>query len=280
MRPTAATILLLLPVAAAQTPDPSPRFEVASIKPSPPPGTGPKRTGSRGGPGTDDPSLFTCERCGLSSLLLRAFDLKDYQLSAADWMKTTRFNISATVPEGATKEQFRLMLRNLLSDRFQLKFHVERKEMQAYDLVIAKNGPRLKESVGPADPDESVPRQPGGPKIDADGFPILPPGRVPMAIIMQGGHAVARHVEETLEQFAATLSEQVRRPVTDATGLKAKYDFTLNYIIVSLDTPASEESGPSIFRAVQEQLGLKLESKKSMVDILIVDHIEKLPTEN
>jgi uncharacterized protein (TIGR03435 family) len=238
------------------------------------------RVGSRGGPGTEDPSLFTCDNCGLYGLIFQAFDIQNYQLSAPDWMQSARFNVSAKIPEGTTKEQFRLMLRNLLVDRFSLKFHFEKKETQAYDLVVAKNGPKLKESEGAPDPDESVKRQPGGSKIDADGFPVLPPGRVPMTIVLGGGHVTVRHVEETMERLAGTLSGQVHHPVTDATGLKGKYDFDLNYITDSAAPSTIEDAGPNIFRALQEQLGLKLEAKKTMVDILVVDHIEKSPTEN
>jgi uncharacterized protein (TIGR03435 family) len=278
MHRIAGTILLFLNSGAAQTA--SPQFEVASIKPAPPPGTGRMRIGSRGGPGTEDPSLFTCENCGLNGLIFQAFGIKDYQLSAADWMQSARFNVSAKIPEGTTKDQFHMMMRNLLIDRFKLKFHYEKKQMQAYDLVVAKNGPKLKESEGSPDPDESLKREPGGPKIDAEGFPILPHGRVPMAIMLGSGHVATRHVEETMERLAATLSAQVHHPVSDVTGLSGKYDFTLNYIADSAAPSTTDDTGPNIFTALQEQLGLKLESKKNIVDVLVIDHIEKTPTEN
>jgi uncharacterized protein (TIGR03435 family) len=281
----ATAFLIILASAAAQTPDASPRFEVASIKPSPPPEGGRMRFRSDGGPGTDDPGLFTCERCSVSSLLLKAFDIQTFQLSGPDWlqspmMQATQFNISAKIPEGSTKEQFHLMMRNLLIDRFQLKFHYDKKEMQAYDLVVAKNGSKMKESPGPPDPDERPGRIVGERKMDADGFVILPPGRVPMMMTMAGGRAVMREAEVTMTEFATRLEDEVGRPIADATGLKGKYDFTLRWIEGRAGPVATDENAPNIFRALQEQLGLKLESKKSMASVLVVDHIEKNPTEN
>ena len=105
-------------------------FEVASIKPAPPPGSGPMRVGSSGGPGTRDPGRFNCENCSLSNLVTQAYDIRSYQLSAPSWLATERFIILATVPEGATKEQFHVMLQNMLKERFGLTFHREQKEMQ------------------------------------------------------------------------------------------------------------------------------------------------------
>jgi uncharacterized protein (TIGR03435 family) len=188
--------------------------------------------------------------------------------------------VTAKVPEGTSKEQFRVMMQNLLAERFKLMYHREKKEMQAYELVVAKGGPKLKESPGPLDPDER-PRPLTERKLDAEGFPVLPPGRVPMMMMMSGGRATARHSEETMERFAVALTNEVHKPVTDATGLKGKYDFTLSWVAEGAGPPASaDEAGPNIFRALQEQLGLRLEAKKGMVDVLVVDHLEKTPTDN
>jgi uncharacterized protein (TIGR03435 family) len=276
VRKIAIIVIAALGGAAAQ-PAASPQFEVASIKPSPPaPGTGRVRVGSHGGPGTNDPGLFTCERCSVFGLIRQAFGIPDYRISGPDWLQATRFNVSAKVPEGATKQQFRMMMRNLLADRFKLKFHYEKKEMQAFDLIVAKNGPKMKESAGPLDPDERPGRLDGGRKMDEEGFVDLPPGRVPMMMLYEG-HATERHAEETMEQLATNLGSQLGRPVTDATGLKGRYDFTLKWIE---ESAGPSTTGPDIFRALQEQLGLKLESKKGVADMLVVDHIEKAPTEN
>jgi uncharacterized protein (TIGR03435 family) len=267
-----ASIAIMMLSAVAQTPE----FEVASIKPSPA-SSGPIRVGSRGGPGTNDPGLFICENCGAAMLLRRAFDLQDYQLSDQVWMQSTRFNVAARIPEGATREQFLLMLRNLLTERLKLKFHYEKKETQAYELVVMKNGPKMKESSAVPDREDTPARPPTEFKRDADGFPILPLGRELALVTTADGRAAMSESETTMEQLARILTAQVNQPVTDATGLHGKYDFTLHWVG---EGAALVDAGPNIFRALQEQLGLKLESKKGMVDVLIVDHLEKTPTEN
>jgi uncharacterized protein (TIGR03435 family) len=266
--------------------------------------------GSSGGPGSRDPGLFKCTNCSLSMLVSMAYDLKRYQLTAPGWMETERFDITAKIPEGATKEQFRLMQQNLLTERFKLAVHHEKKELPMYELVVAKNGPKFKESEEEAAPPDGgpPPGPPGPPTIGKDGFPVFPAGGRG-GMIMMNGKARMQARKESMEQFTNMLSNQVNRPVTDATGLKGKYDFTLDFTadMVMMRGPggagipppppgggttggggagapvsigSEADSGPTIFSAIQSQLGLKLESKKGTVDILVVDHIEKVPTEN
>jgi uncharacterized protein (TIGR03435 family) len=271
MRILAGAFFALL--AAAQ----SPQFEVASIKVSQPPADGGMRAWSQGGPGTDDAGLFTCENLPVSRLIIRAFNIKDYQFPGRTGMRSMRFTVSAKIPAGVTEKQFNQMMQNLLVERLKLKVHYEKKEMPGYDLVIAKNGPKLKNSSGPLNPAEKRPPESEA-KPDAQGFPILPPGRGPMEMAI-GWHMTARYAEETMADLAASVAQDLSSPVKDATGLKGKYDFTLRWV----DQPPginTDEGGPNMIRALQEQLGLKLESKKAMVDILIVDHIEKTPTAN
>jgi uncharacterized protein (TIGR03435 family) len=280
MREITCIVMVLLARAAAQTPDTTLQFEVASIKLAIPDPRG-MRVSSRGGPGTDDPGLFTCENCELSGLVMRAYLIQNYQFSGPDWMGSTRFIISAKIPDGTTKEQFQLMLQNLLAERFKLTFHREKKETQTYDLVIAKNGPKMKESVQtpPSSDDPPAPNLSGQPKKDESGFPILPPGRQAMMMGIQGGYATQRFTEESMAQFAGMLASRVLHPVTDATGLKGKYDFTLRWIMDG-GGPSTDDPGPSLVQAISEQLGLKLESKKGMIETLVVDHAEKTPIEN
>jgi uncharacterized protein (TIGR03435 family) len=190
-------------------------------------------------------------------------------------MDTERFDIRAKVPEGATKEQFRTMLQNLLGERFKLTVHYENKQMTVYDLVTGKSGPRFKES---ADAPAKTPATPapadGGPKLDADGFPILPPG---VSQIVVKGRARRQTTNETMDKFVTFLSNQVGRPVADATGLKGKYDIALAWSVGAPST--GDEPGLSIFTAVQD-LGLKLVPKTATVEMLVVDHAEKLPAAN
>jgi uncharacterized protein (TIGR03435 family) len=277
VRKIAIIVIAALGSAAAQTPDASLQFEVASIKASPPPDPRGFRMSFRGGPGTDDPGLLTCENWGLSDLITLAYEIQNYQLSGPEWMGTTRFMVSAKIPPGTTREQFHVMLQNLLAERFKLTLHREKKELPAYTLVVAKNGPKFKESVpspAPEDPDLLAAKT-GPPKRGEDGYPILPAGRE-STMAMMNGYASQRFSDATLEYLATHLGFQLHAPVIDATGLKAKYDFTLHWVSDRMP----DDAGPNLLRAVQEQLGLRLESKKTLIDVLVVDHLEKAPTEN
>ena len=289
-------------------------FEVASVKLAPPPDGGRIRVGCSGGPGSTDPGLYSCFNADISQLVSQAYGLKTYQLSSyASGIfvrgDADRFNITAKVPPGATKDQLKLMLQSLLAERFKLKFHYDKKEMQVYDLVVAKGGPKMKESapqppaatVGAAfEPPPPPPPPPGGGRrmtVGADGFPDLPPARRGgSSMAMMNGRARWSASDVTVDQLVATLSSQVGRPITDSTGLKGKYDFTLTWVADNLGgrggpgisaaadggAPAAAEieGGPTIFAAVQEQLGLRLEQKKGTVDMFVIDHVEKAPTEN
>jgi uncharacterized protein (TIGR03435 family) len=269
-------ILATLAIAAALK---AQTFEVASIKPSPPDAI---NRGMSGGPGTKDPGLFTCVNVDLASLVINAYDIRWVQFSGPAWMRSARFNITAKIPEGATKAQFRLMQQNLLVERFKLTLHHEQKEVATYSLVVARNGFKLKESTAdppPVDPSEYKPPS-GPPKKDKDGFPVIPPDDPrPMMSAIDGPRWVQRFTRRTMEQLARYVETLVDRPVEDATGLKGKYDFTLKWIN-NRGRPPSDDTGPNIFEALEAQLGLKLESKKAAIDILVVDHIEKTPTEN
>jgi len=275
-----AIVVMMSAFAGAQ--DTAFQFEVASIKAAPPPDPRGFRMGFHGGPGSEDPGLFTCENWPLSGLITLAYDIQDYQLSGPDWMGPTRFMVSAKVPAGATWEQFRVMLQNLLAERFKLTLHHEKKEMQAYELAVAKGGSKLKESAPPPPEDPDAPKPPPADlsKKDENGFPVLPPGRQSAMVAIASGYAAQRFAQVSMDTFAKDLAGQLRRPVIDGTELKGTYDFTLRWIREGSGPSASEETGPNIFRALQEQLGLKLESKKRMVDVLVVDHVEKTPTEN
>jgi uncharacterized protein (TIGR03435 family) len=236
----------------------------------------------RGGPGSSDPGRITYTNISLMSVLTRAYDVKAYQISGPDWLDMERYDIAAKVPAGATKEQFNLMLQNLLAERFNLALHHESKEVQGYELVPGKRGPKLRESteVESSDPGPRMP-----PKMDANGFPQLDrPGMVMMMTMGPKG-SIARLTAKAVPVFALiqNLTGQLKRPVMDKTGLTGKYDFTLEFAPeglspVQLDAP--DESGPNLLTAVQEQLGLKLEPKKTLLDMLIIDRADKTPTEN
>jgi len=297
-RSAVVTILTILASHGAhgQSADTHPAFEVASVKPVAP-DSGSWSGGMRGGPGTNDPTRFSAENMSLSSLVMRAYGINRFQFSGPSWMDTERFNVAAKVREGATKEQFRLMLQSLLAERFRLTLHHEQKEMPIYELVAGKNGPKLKESVqAPARKDggpEPAPPLSSGPPEDTlgkDGYPVLPAvlSAGTLRVSSMSGRTRLQATQVSMEQLAGGLS--MDRPVKDATGLKGKYDFSLTWVRsnmrsvqVSGDTvvvPPDDDSGPTIFTAIQEQLGLKLEPKKGPADILVVDHVERLPAGN
>ena len=126
----------------------SPTFEVASVKPAEPPaGMGMMRVMMRGGPGSADPGQITYSNVSLKNVLTIAYAVKGYQINGPKWLDSERFDIVAKIAKGATKEQFQLMLQNLLAERFKLTLHHETKELPMYALVVGKGGPKLKESV-------------------------------------------------------------------------------------------------------------------------------------
>src|SRR3954470_23853955 len=136
---------LLCWLAPAQTP--KPEFEVASVKPATPLGPIGQRADRKGGPGTPDPGLYSCRNCPINWVLDEAYDLKPYEFQGPDWLTTTRFDFEARIPPGTTKAVFLQMLQNLLVDRFKLAVHREPKSMEVYEMTVAKNGPKFREST-------------------------------------------------------------------------------------------------------------------------------------
>src|SRR5262245_31056417 len=171
-------------VAFSQTVDKSLSFDVASVKPATPPTPNGRGMvmfrGPTGGPGTKDPGRISYPFMTLKNLLMTAYDVKNFQISGPSWMDTERYDINATMPPDTTKEQFRVMLQNLLAERFKIAVHRETKELPMYSLVVNKGGPKLKESdPAPANSEANdaatpPPQPPSQPKIGPDGFPILP----------------------------------------------------------------------------------------------------------
>ena len=160
----AAAAAITVALAQPQTGGPAaPSFDVASIKPS-----GPQSIrGSEGGPGGSDPGLYRFGLASLLDLISVAYDVKVFQISSATPLDRQNFDLVAKIPDGATKQQFRAMLQNFLAERFHLKLHIQSKEFPAYELVIAKSGPKL-----------STPASRSQAK---DGWPDLPPNRPGMA---------------------------------------------------------------------------------------------------
>jgi uncharacterized protein (TIGR03435 family) len=257
-----------------------PVFEVASVKPSR--ADMRVRSSMRGGPGTADAEQITFTNVTLMSVLARAYDVKNYQVTGPQWLSSERYDIAAKVAPGTTKEQFNLMLQNLVAERFHLALHHETKEFQGYELVVSRAGSKLKVS-GESGPDQPEPT--AAPQRDANGFPQL---EGPGMLMMEGvkGRAVISYLtarSQSISALADRLSREFRMPIVDKTGLAGRFDFKLEYAPQApgaLTPDTTEEGAANLLTAVQQQLGLKLNPAKIPLDVLIIDRADKVPTQN
>jgi bla regulator protein BlaR1 len=279
----------------------APVYEVTSLKPSRP-GSGMARLGF-----FFTPSGVSATGVTLQSLIREAYGVGDQQISGApDWVKSQRYDIEAKVDESVADELGKLsedqrgiatqqMLQALLGDRFKLTLQREAKELPVYALVFAKNGPRLQEAK-PGDTHskgvkflDGRPLEPGMMSMQygtngPDGHPL----ESGMMMMQFGGGQIAGH-GVPMGVLVKQLSEQLNRIVLDKTGLNGKYDFMLQWTPgksqdatlqgaeesqEGSDGTPSAESSPSIFTAIQQQLGLKLESQKAPMQVLVIDHVE------
>jgi uncharacterized protein (TIGR03435 family) len=239
-----AGLLATASCCVAQTPSaatPRAAFEVASVKPAPPDRRSSTLTIPEG-------TQITETGISLAILIQLAFGLEQNQMSGPDWIKSQTYDIAAKT-EGEvslTKEQMMPLLQQLLSERFKLTFHRETKALPGYALVVAKGGSKLQAAKEGASK---------GGYLLRDGI------RVPSA---------------TTKTLAAMLAVSLKQPVIDKTGIAGDYEIKMSFA----PEDASDATLPSIFTAVQEQLGLKLEAQKVPMEMLVVDHVERTPTEN
>ena len=252
---------------------PQPAFEVASIRPDDP---GSMSNMLRARFTADS---YTAEHFSLQMLIKSAYGVDDNQITGAPkWSSSQRFGIEAKMDSDTTAalsklsgDQLQLahrqMLQALLADRFKLALHTETKDLPVFVLVIAKGGPKIHEA-------KSGDTYANGVK-NAGGEAIGPH----MAMMRLGGGRIeAQGVP--MDSLANGLAQQLGRKVLDKTGLKGNYDYTLEWTPDQGHAETTEDSsGPSIFTAIQEQLGLKLESRTAPVDILVIDHVE-MPSPN
>lgn len=253
-------------------------FEVASIRPSPPQNTPRIRVQMDGGPGTNDPTRFSC-RCSLSMLVMEAYNVKYYQVSGLGSRESEIYDIVAKIPLSTTREQFRVMLEKLLTERFHIALHRSSRQMQAYDLIVAKNGPKIKKSAdqgAPAGDAQLSSADRTRISLDREGFPVLPSRKAGMISI--DAKARMQGVGDTMDQLAAKIENQLDLPVVNSTGILGKYDFSLYWAV----EPAggADNSGPSIFSAVKSELGLKLNPRRVSVPLIVIDHIDSAPIGN
>ncbi|HVY94138.1 MAG TPA: TIGR03435 family protein [Bryobacteraceae bacterium] len=247
---SAACFVLITTFAGAAGP---PAFDVASVKVSHAP-DGAVLFGANGFDARSGklhiPAVggtVTMHNWSLMMLVVAAWDMGLNQVTGPSWLSTERYDIEAKTSPTATAADVRQMLQTLLAERFHLATHHETKETPAYALVVAKGGPKLQASKA----DQQLP------------VIFAPPAR----LIGQGS---------SMASLAMTLRRPAGRPVIDKTGLSGFWDFTLTY---SPEENVTDQ-GPSIFTALQEQLGLRLAPDRSSADYLVVDHAERIPVPN
>ena len=268
-RPLALILLRATPETAWVIPEPPPKvppmvadadpsFEVATVKPSDPAQQGK----GFGGP----PRKFQTRNTTLNDLIAFVYSLNSKQiLSGPAWMESEKFDITTgqpDVPGAPNEKQIKSMLRKVIEQRFAMKYHMDKKEMSAYVLTVAKTGPKLTKTEGD-------PNTPGA------------------FLFTKLGSLTVRN--QSMEDFAHGMQGAVfDRPVVDHTGLQGRWDFSLKWTpdetqftvfgvkIVPNDAP---DAPPPVFTAIQEQVGLKLDAGKPMVDVMVLDHVEK-PSDN
>jgi uncharacterized protein (TIGR03435 family) len=243
----------------------------------------------RGGPGTSDPGMVIYTNYNLLSLVYYAWN-QYVDTTRPEWIGAERYNIEAKIPPGTTLAEFRLMLRNLLAERFHMVVHHETREYDGYDLLVARGGLKMKESSGEDSAAAELPVEQLalGPLLsaglDAKGYPqLLRPGIVAVPI----KNSIALHLmarAQTLSELAKMLKDHLGDPIVDKTGLSGRYDCTLDFLRFAPVTgqvraDAPDDSVPYIPDAVAV-LGLKMVPAKIPLDTVIVDSAERMPTEN
>jgi uncharacterized protein (TIGR03435 family) len=262
---------------AATTDVKVPAFDVVSVKPNKS-GSGMVRIMAK-------PDGYSASNASLKMLIQGAYGIREDLVSGApNWADSARFDIDAKVADSdvdalkrLSPEQRRLILQPFLADRFKLKAHTETKQLPVYELILAKGGSKLKEAA-PGDTYANGIKGPDG--VGRGGMMRVGPGQL-------NAQAVP------MTSLVNMLSQQLHRTVIDKTGLTGKYDLELNWTPDQGPDPmfkgpdgspqrsdaAPDSSGPSIFTALQEQLGLRLQSAKGPVETLVIDHVE-MPSEN
>ncbi len=304
------------PAAAPATP-PAPAFEVASIKPAR--GLQEQALSGKMHVGMKvDGAMVDIGSMSISDLIQTAYKVKIYQVSGPDWMKSERFDILAKLPEGANKDQVPEMLQTLLADRFKLTFHRDNRQQSIYALVVAKGGPKMKEAPpDPATPPDQPAKEDKGAMVVDTGqgkVSVKQDGRGGVSasgpngtshITMENGAIHMEMDKVSMTALVEALTRFVDRPVVDMTELKGEYQVSIEIGMdeimraarsagVNVSMPAgrggaadsaapgdaaSDPSAGSLFSSL-ERMGLKLESRKAPAEIIVVDHVEKAPTEN
>jgi uncharacterized protein (TIGR03435 family) len=238
-------------------------FEVASVKAS--------TSVDQGSSMNPSPGMFLANNVSVQLLVQAAYGVRDFQIAGGpSWITTEKFDVEAKAARNVPVAQLMSMLHTMLEDRFKLKAHRESRELPVYLLTFAKGGLKIQ-------PSNCTPSDPASPDTDSKRCDQMRYGR-------RGSNRTIDAVGVTMGFLAASLSQTFGRTVLDRTALSDPFDFHLEWLPESVqerdsrDDPANPQGG-SIFSALQEQLGLKVESSKGPVEVLVVDHVER-PSEN
>ena len=262
MHRAAVCVLFAAPLFARAPAKISPdlRFDVASLKPSAPGGRG---GGIRPGPGG---MRYAANNCPIKTMIQVAYRVKAEQIiGGPGWLDTDQFDLDAKAEKPSNADELHVMLMNMLVDRMQLKFHHEKKEMRMYALTVDKSGPKVT-------PHEAA--NAGEPWIDIATEKFL--------------HLKMKATCAPMDYFAFRMSQLMDLPVVDLTNLPGGYDFNLEFTRElppgfpeggKINGEDPDTSGPTVYAAVKQQLGLELKAQRGPVEVIVIDHAER-PTGN
>jgi uncharacterized protein (TIGR03435 family) len=242
---------LLAGIVCGQTTTGTPAFEVASVKVSPP------------GQGRETENCDEV-RCSLHNypmvgFIMIAYNVNVDRVSGPDWMMDTRYDFDATYPAGTNLDTIRIMMQNLLAERFKLVVHHDQTPAPVYALVVVKKGPKLLKASDSTERDDCH--------------------------RLQGAQLTCRLHKTTMTRFAESIPHWLSQhwlelPVIDQTGIQGEYDVTLTWTMTNRRDDTVEPPALSLFDAIEDQLGLKLEQRKAPFDRIVVDHAERIPVAN
>jgi uncharacterized protein (TIGR03435 family) len=273
----------------AQTPA-NPKFEVASVRPSPPLGTERVDVGVH-----VDGAQVRIVALPMRDYIARAYRMKLYQVIGPDWLTTERFDVNAKLPAGTTPEQIPEMLQSLLEERFQLKLHREKKELPVYALIVGK--PPLKIQESPPDPSAPVASK-GTANVAVTGSAAGVSADLGNGSYYTFSNGKFEIKKVTMDMLARQLERYVDRPIVDMTDLKGNYDLSFAVTTEDYQTMlihAALNAGmmfpPEVLKYMDngsiaslmdglQQLGLKMDARKAPLDVLVIDQLSKTPTEN
>lgn len=243
---------------------------------------------------TIDSNHVRISKLSLSDLVRLAYQIKSYEYSGPAWMNTQRYDVQATLPDGAQRAQVPAMLQTLLAERFHLVVRREQREIPVYALIVAKDGHRLKAAPIP-DGVASAPQVRGGATVAGTSTVRSGPGGDSRVTPGPGGNLHIEGAHMTLPAFADLLNNYTERPVLNMTGIAGTYDLEFDVSAEEMRNAArshganlppapsveaaTDPAGVSLFASLQK-LGLKLDPRKAPVQVLVVDKAEKMPTEN